>query len=342
MDERRPPTWAEWNAAADDDARLTLLVRCAVLAPSGHNTQPWLFRVRAGALEVRADRTRALPVVDPDDRELEMSVGAAIAHLRIAAAHFRRRPAVQLLPDPDDPDLSARLRIDEPAEANDEATRLYEVMARRHTDRGPYVDGAVAEETLAALERAARQEGAWLASATAGDVKAALADLVAEGDRLQMGDRRFRRELSAWIHPNRTQSRDGMPGYAFGIENDLVSEMGRLVVRLFDTGKGQAAKDRELAEHSPALIVIGTPEDTSEACLHAGQALAHVWLEATARGLAMSFLNQPIELPELRPSVAETVGHDGFPQVLMRLGRPEGAREGRRTPRRPVDEVLLA
>lgn len=338
---RETPTWADWDAAEDDAARLELLARCAVLAPSGHNTQPWLFSIRDDALEVRADRSRALPVVDPEDRELTMSCGAALLHARLAAAHFRRRPAVEVLPDPEDPDLIGRVRLGEPAEANDEATRLYEVMGKRRTDRGPYAEGSVSEGDLAALERAARQEGAWLSWATELADRAALGELIARGDRLQMGDRRFRRELSAWIHPNRSRSRDGLPAYAFGVTNDLVSELGPLVVRLFDTGKGQAAKDRELAEHSPALVVIGTPDDTEEAWVHAGQALEHAWLEAVARGLAMSFLNQPIELPELRPEVTAIVEHDGFPQLLMRLGRPEGERDPRLAPRRPLEEVLV-
>jgi hypothetical protein len=35
-----------------------------------------------------ADRTRALPVVDPEDRELTISCGAALSHLLLAIRHF--------------------------------------------------------------------------------------------------------------------------------------------------------------------------------------------------------------------------------------------------------------
>jgi hypothetical protein len=54
------------------------LVRQAILAPSSHNTQPWIFRVRAESVELYADRTRALPVNDPLDRELTISSAWAI------------------------------------------------------------------------------------------------------------------------------------------------------------------------------------------------------------------------------------------------------------------------
>jgi len=62
------------------------LLKYAVLAPSGHNTQPWLFHFnKQNDLYLIADRTRALPVVDPNDRELTISCGAALDHLEIAA-----------------------------------------------------------------------------------------------------------------------------------------------------------------------------------------------------------------------------------------------------------------
>jgi hypothetical protein len=72
--------------------------------------------------------------------------------------------------------------------------------------------------------------------------------------------KRFRRELALWMHPNRTKSRDGMPLYAFGF-SDLMSLAGPFVIRTFDTGKGRAAKDRQLAEGSPVLAILGTEDD---------------------------------------------------------------------------------
>ena len=76
------------------------LLHYAVVAPSGHNTQPWLFRVTNDAVELFADRTRALPIVDPADRELTMSCAAALGQLRLAIRHCRvgrspRSPAPQ-------------------------------------------------------------------------------------------------------------------------------------------------------------------------------------------------------------------------------------------------------
>src|SRR6185436_18183656 len=69
--------------------RMAFLLRYAVLAPSPGNTQPWSFRINQDDVDVFADRSRGLTVVDPQERELLMSVGAAITNFRAAAAHFR-------------------------------------------------------------------------------------------------------------------------------------------------------------------------------------------------------------------------------------------------------------
>ena len=75
------PAYEAWNLSEDKFPRegsyvykLTFLLKYAILAPSSHNTQPWLFKiVDNNVIEVYADRTRALPVVDPEDRALTLS-----------------------------------------------------------------------------------------------------------------------------------------------------------------------------------------------------------------------------------------------------------------------------
>src|SRR5918911_1973883 len=82
--------------------KFNFLLRYAVLAPSGHNTQPWLFKIAGSnnTIEIYADRSRALPVVDPDDRELVISCGAALGTMRVALRRCGRVPGVARPPAP--------------------------------------------------------------------------------------------------------------------------------------------------------------------------------------------------------------------------------------------------
>jgi hypothetical protein len=318
-----------------DAEKLAWAVNYGVKAPSSHNSQPWRFRVEGDAIELRADRTRALPVVDPNDRELTASCGAALFFLRTALRHMGESTAVETLPDPSDLDLLARVRLAGPVKPTHAERRLFWAMRVRHTNRRRYSRKAVPEELLAELKSAAGAEGARLVILETGEERSRLAELVAAADRLQAADPSFRRELASWIHPNREHPCDGMPGAMFGLST-LASTVEPFVIRTFDWGRGRAARDEQLALGSPVLAALMTDGDEPADWLAAGQALARVLLRATTEDVVASFLNQPVELEELRPEVAKLVG-GGQPQLVLRLGY---AKEAPATPRRPVVEVL--
>ena len=187
------------------------------------------------------------------------------------------------------------------------------------------------------MQKAAEAEGARLRFLDAQETRYALAGLVAEGDRVQWANKAFRLELSRWVHSNRSSSRDGVPGYAAGID-DLLSYTGPLVVRTFDMGEGQAARDHEVATGSPVLAVLGTDADQPRDWVASGQALARVLLRARVEDVWASFLNQPIEVPGLRTRLKALAGNAGFPHAVLRLGFGENVKP---TPRREVEEVLI-
>lgn len=212
-------------------------------------------------------------------------------------------------------------------------------ITKRRTNRLKFEDRELDESLISKLRSTVTDKGGieqdttiWLHIAKEEDEKNSLADLIAEGDRIQLSDKRFRRELASWIHSNRSHSKDGMPGYAFGY-SDIMSHMGPFVLRTFDFGKGQAAKDRQLAAGSPILAVLGTRSDEPIDWLKAGMALSRMLLAAQIENVWSSFLNQPI-----RPKVQELVKEEkGFPQIMLRMGYGKDVKP---TPRRPVDDVL--
>jgi hypothetical protein len=330
---------APWTVTTDDypaqgsaAEQQRFLLNYAVPAPSGHNTQPWLFRVSNDSVEIYADRTRALPVVDPDDRELVISCGAALFNLRLALRHFGYTDQIELLPDPGNPDLLARIRRSPGSPATDDEQALFAAIPTRRTNRQPFAERAVPAAVLADLQQAVAAEGAWLQIVADNDTRNALADLIAEGDRIQGNDPQFRRELAAWIHPNRTRSRDGMPGYAHGM-GDLISNVMPFVIRTFDWGKGIAARDRRLATGSPVLVVLGTDADTSSDWPACGQALERLLLLAHTRDIWASYLNQSVEVAALRPRLQALLERPGYPQIILRMGYGPGVAPP--TPRRP-------
>ena len=324
--------------------KISFILKYAILAPSGHNTQPWLFKIVGDrTIELYADRTRALPVVDPDDREMIISCGAALGQLRLAANHFGLADITDLLPDTNiNPDLLAKVELKEGDTITQKLAQqdalLFEAITKRRSNRSPFESKKLPDDLLVSLKDIARVHGAWLEIVEEDLKKKSIADLISQGDKIQLSDKKFRRELAAWIHPNRSNSRDGMPGYAHGIP-DIASYVGPFLIRTFDIGKGQAAKDTQLATGSPVLAVLGTDADEPLNWIQTGQVLARILLRARAENVWTSFMDQPIEVPELRLRLREALGRTaGFPQLLMRLGYSKDVKP---TPRRDVDTVVM-
>jgi hypothetical protein len=112
------PSSNPWQISADEfpagglpEEQLWFAASYAVLAPSTHNTQPWRFSIDEKDIDLLADLSRGLPVVDPQGRELIISCGAALFYLRLALRYFGCCPEVQIMPDPSRPDWLARIHI---------------------------------------------------------------------------------------------------------------------------------------------------------------------------------------------------------------------------------------
>jgi nitroreductase len=340
----REPALETWSSAIDEfpvcgtpREKLEALVSFAIRAPSSHNSQPWRFTGFSDHLELKADLTRRLPVVDPVDRELTISCGAALGCLEIALHHFGYEGSIELVPRTGDSELLARVQLGEAREPTLMDHALFTAIQRRRTHRRPFLPRTPDAELMAALEAYGDQHTAWFRILQTQSRRNALIGLVSEGDRVQMADPAFRRELADWLHPNHSKSRDGMPGWTFGL-NTVESVAIPLVVRTFDTGMGRAAIDRDLAEGSPLLAVLGTPSDTRHDWMQAGRVLMQLLLRATVDGVAASFLNQPVEIPELRRRVGALLGFSEYPQLILRMGYPQG--EDRLAPRRDPADVI--
>lgn len=309
---------------------LATILESAVLAPSSHNTQPWRFEISETGVSLFADRLRALPVNDPDDRELTISCGCALFNLRIAAAHAGFNAHCALLPDPGDEDLLATVTFTPASGSEGRQSGLFQAITRRRTYRKRFEPKQVPSDVLNILDESAETEGAWFQVLDSEHARHQVAELVAEGDAAQWSNPSWRRELAAWMHPRRKGDGLTVPG--------MVAPVAQLVVRTFDMGNGVGAKDRQLADESPVIAALGTAGDGVEDWLKAGQALERVLLRSLGQGLQASYLNQPIQVAVLRPKLQHLLGHSGFPQILLRLGYP--ATDLPAAPRRNLQEVV--
>ena len=318
--------------------KLKFILNYGLLAPSGHNTQPWLFKILDDEIELYADRTRSLPIADPDERELTISCGAALLQLKIAIRYFGYQDLVEVFPDAKNPDLLAKIRIGQDISASDTTKSLFHAIIKRRTNRLPFADRLLTDSLLSELQLATSSHDIQL-QIIPETSRQAITDLIAQGDRLQLANPLFRQELANWIRSSNSSSHDGMPIYTQGIDERLetLTPLISWTIRQFDLGKSQSAKDCKLAIQAPVLVLLMSQNDTPQDWLATGEALAHLILRARVDDVWASFLNQPIQIPELRSQIQGMFPQNGDPQILLRLGYGQDIKP---TPRRPVNEVI--
>jgi hypothetical protein len=316
--------------------KLAFCLRYAVLAPSVYNTQPWFFAVAGDTVSIYIDRRYGLAVADPEDRQALMACAGALAALRLAVRYFGYEDTLKLFPHGEDDDLLAQLRLGEktiiPPEESE--ARLFRAVPKRHTDRGPFADRDPDADSLQNLKQAAFREGAGLHVCGQAD-RRVLLRLIAEADHIQYASRPFRRELALWTDPRRADSGDGIAGYGLQYP-EVTGLLAPSVARRFEGG----LTDEQLDKGTPALAILSSRPGGKLETLQAGLALMRVLLQAEVEGLAVTQLNQPCEVPEIRLRVQDHFGSQltGRAQAILRIGYGGGAPVY--TPRRPLGAAL--
>jgi nitroreductase len=323
------PTVDGTTGSVDVDA----LLEAGALAPSSHNAQPWWLCRRDGTVEIHGDLDRALPAADPDHRGLRLACGAAIANVRLAVRAHGRRAHLRLLPDPEDPWFLGVVTVGAPHAATTLEKALANAIPQRRTDRSALSGQGVTLRVRDELRALAQREHSWAVFVDEGGERRALAEFAARAHAVQQNDPAFRAEWARWV----------------GTEDDDVVGLSRSLLRRAARPEGKwrlrdfgAAADPDddrppALVDDPALLVLATTLDQPLAHLHAGQALQHVLLLATVRGLSASFVAPPVEVAETREGLAALLGGGLWPQAVLRLG--VRGRAVPRPPRRVPDEA---
>lgn len=295
------------------------LIEQASKAPSGHNTQPWLFRINENSIEIRPDYTKTLAVVDSGRREMFVSLGCATENLCLAAIDKGYVPTVSISGE-------GTITIELTVTTNPVKTSgLAEQINKRQTNRSVYNGTLIPDDTLQELLSVeCRGETSLHCWQKESAEFRKLQNYIVQGNEIQMNDASFKNELKQWMRFNRKhaqQTKDGLSYAVFGAPN-LPQWLSRFIMGQCLTPKMQNKGDRKKTASSSHFVLFSIRQNTLKAWIDLGRTLERFLLAASGAGIAVAFTNQPCELKTLADTMQKEIPalQARIPVVLLRIG----------------------
>ncbi len=318
--------------------QLLELIHFATLAPSGHNTQPWKFGIRGNEIRIFPDFARRLPVVDPDDHALYISLGCALENLLVAAAHKGFRAEVETFPS-HEPQECLVVYLSPGGSPGE--TELFNAIPRRQSTRSSFTEHGIPAADLRKLEVASRREGVLFRIFTEPREILKLLEFVKEAGRRQFSDPAFVEELLAWIRFSKREVKargDGLAARAMGFPA-LPRWLGKRLFKLLATPESEARRVEKLIRSSSELMLFSAARNDRHHWVDLGRSFERVALTATSLNIKQAHMNMPCEVLDVRRKLQEYLRmEEAQPLLLLRIGYGS---DMPRSPRRPLQSVLI-
>lgn len=295
------------------------MIEQATKAPSGHNTQPWLFKMNETSIEIHPNFEKSLPVVDFDNRELFVSLGCATENLCIAASHKGYKSDVDIA---ENGIITISLQKEDIINPNP----LFNAIASRQTNRSVYNEKIISRDMLDVLKQIPLEKDINVFFYKNGTQEFdSISSYVLKGNTVQMENRAFREELKCWMRFNKkhqNSTNDGLSYAVFKAPN-LPMFISKPIISKMLNVKSQNKGDNKKMKSSSHFVLFTTKSNTMLEWIRLGIAMERFLLKTTEQGILHAYMNQPNEVRDLSVEMAESLCIDGFPTILLRIGYGE-------------------
>jgi len=348
--------YSAWNITLPDVSKrahfsevATCLAQYAHLAPNTHNTQPWRFEacLDTQSFTVYVEPTRILSESDKDARQAEISIGAAVKNIEVAAHALGWKTNLDISTCDDYKVANIHFEYEgSPGLLAD----LVNSIAARKTNRARYDrTQTLLPDYELELDAIAKRHNVTLRLIKDQLTKAAIADLQEKADSVVINNPKFSQELADWIITDHSESGLGMPGSGFGVAPDktesVINSLRNGLTNDLDLRKALPQADREGINSAYAELIILSNDDSLPARIHAGMAYQEIALKLTGIGWASAMNAAFVEVQAfsllLKTRLAE---FRKTPMIACRIGKPLPYEAGDvhrgHSPRLPLSEVF--
>jgi len=292
------------------------------LAGNSHNTQPWYVEiVNDSLLYLKADFSRKLHIVDPDSRELFISLGAFMENLELAARSLGYKADIEITAQHKTDSTVAVIHLSKSLTSGYDLNQI----KNRRTLRTPFHNNEISKEHLNKLIADNNSEIHYFSSSS--EEGKYIAEQTLAAYTQQAKDDQAKQELANWMRFSNSdveKYRDGLTTSGMGITGFggfFVSNFYKPEDSMKDSFiKTGIDKTKEQTENCGGWLVIIQNEDSPESWIKTGK--LYEKLNLACRDMMIGFhpMNQMIEEDNFEKNANEHLSLPGVIQFVARVG----------------------
>lgn len=315
----------------------------ASLAPSGHNTQPWTVKLITNHhWIIGTDANRWLTVIDPENRETLISIGAFLENLIVAANAKSYTVEVNIIAKNFKDKEIIEIKLHKGTQVN--VLNLQNIALRR-TVRNNLLTAALANDDLAFLIGENQDSFFYFPMNTAQGKY--LTEMTLVANKVQVYQNAAQEELAKWVRWSNREIRQ--LGNGLTAETMEIEGVARWYVKNFYSSQAvlensfreeTIKKIQEQVTAGSGWLLITSKESSVAELIQVGRKLQRMWLGARERKIAIHPMNQMIEDTAMRNELSSMLKIAGDVQLLLKVGYinhyPQPV-----SPRMPMQNIIL-
>ncbi len=335
--------YSPWNINIDSfpyssnmEEKIKFILKFAVLAPSGHNSQPWEFKISSNILEIYSDKQRSLEKSDPDHRQLMITIGCMLGNILIASDGYGLKTELQISENILEKPIGKIIFSDSNSQII-KSENLKSII-NRITNRGKYNTSKSIPESFISKIKSLETDNINIDYISQKEDIHKISETIIDFQIKAMDSSAFRLELSNFLKNNWTNSKTGMIAGNFGIPAPITF-FGSKIIKNININKKTRNKDLDLIKNNTnGYLIISTNKESKINWINAGIIFEKIWLLATSENLSLAPNAAPIQFVEGRESIQKIIKSNFIPSIISRIGFPKI--KPKITPRLSVNDVL--
>lgn len=286
---------------------LEKIVEMALRAPSVANSKPWKFRFVGNVIELYTLPDSEIPI---SPRLRNISVGALLHYMRLMIRNSGRQEVIHLFPRLDDPNLIAYIRMNGDHTPS-ELDRMLSKIVKGTKDPRESGEEWCREKLKSTLKSLESQTNTIIDHFN--DLSAP--DTTSKLDRYVVAQKKDNKKALSSLSE---EMKDNLMEGASELNKLCAFNNAESINGTIQCGTEQIDPDSK-----SEYVLVSTDVENSYSWISAGEAMARIHLFLKQCGFFAMAVMPIVEDPDSRAWLAESLGSQGWPQVLLKLGRIE-------------------